>query len=40
LATHAERIIHLKDGRVLKEEVVQERRRAEVELARLVEEEP
>lgn len=40
LATHAERIIHLKDGRVLKEEVVQERRRAKIELARLVEEEP
>jgi putative ABC transport system ATP-binding protein len=40
LAAHAQRIIHLKDGRVLKEEVVQERRRAEIELARLVEEEP
>lgn len=40
LAAHAERIIHLKDGKVLKEEIVQERRRAERELARLAEDEP
>ncbi len=40
LAEHAERIIHLKDGRILKEEVVRERRRAEEELAKLSLEEP
>ncbi len=37
LAMHAQRIIHLKDGRVLKEEEVKERRKAEEELASLVE---
>jgi putative ABC transport system ATP-binding protein len=35
LGAHAERIIHLKDGRVLKEEEVKERRRAAEELAML-----
>ena len=38
LAAHAERIIHLKDGSVLKEEDVKERSRAEEELALLAEE--
>jgi len=40
LAEHAERIIHLKDGRILKEEEVRERRKAEEELAKLSLEEP
>jgi ABC-type lipoprotein export system ATPase subunit len=40
LGAHAARIIHLKDGKVLKEEEVKERRRAEAELALLDEEEP
>lgn len=41
IGAHADRIIHLKDGRVLKEEDVQDRRRAEEELAVLeVVEEP
>ena len=31
LGTHAARIIHLKDGKILQEEAVKERRRAEVE---------
>jgi putative ABC transport system ATP-binding protein len=35
LGSHADRIIHLKDGRVLKAEEVKERRRAEEELAML-----
>ncbi|MGH8067172.1 MAG: ABC transporter ATP-binding protein [Candidatus Entotheonellia bacterium] len=35
LGSHADRIIHLKDGRVLKEEEVKDRRRAEEELAML-----
>jgi putative ABC transport system ATP-binding protein len=33
LGAHAARIIHLKDGKILQEEEVKERRRAEVELA-------
>jgi putative ABC transport system ATP-binding protein len=33
LGAHADRIIHLKDGRILQEEKVHERRRAAVELA-------
>ena len=40
LGAHAARIIHLKDGKILKEEEVKERRRAEAELALLDEEEP
>lgn len=40
LAEHAERIIHLKDGKILKEEVVKERRRAGEELTKLSEEAP
>jgi ABC-type lipoprotein export system ATPase subunit len=35
LGSHADRIIHLKDGRVLKAEEVKDRRRAEEELAML-----
>jgi putative ABC transport system ATP-binding protein len=35
LGSHADRIIHLKDGRVLKTEEVKDRRRAEEELAML-----
>jgi putative ABC transport system ATP-binding protein len=35
LGAHAERIIHLKDGKILREEEVKERRRAEEELAML-----
>ncbi|HXH09434.1 MAG TPA: ABC transporter ATP-binding protein [Alphaproteobacteria bacterium] len=35
LGTHANRIIHLKDGRIVKEEEVKERRHAEEELAML-----
>jgi ABC-type lipoprotein export system ATPase subunit len=35
LGAHAARIIHLKDGKILKEEEVKERRCAEVELALL-----
>jgi putative ABC transport system ATP-binding protein len=35
LGAHADRVIHLKDGRVLKEEEVKDRRRAEEELAML-----
>jgi putative ABC transport system ATP-binding protein len=35
LGTHADRIIHLKDGKILREEEVKERRRAEEELAML-----
>jgi ABC-type lipoprotein export system ATPase subunit len=33
LGAHAARIIHLKDGKILQEEEVKERRRAEAELA-------
>jgi putative ABC transport system ATP-binding protein len=33
LGAHAARIIHLKDGKIVQEEEVKERRRAEVELA-------
>ncbi len=40
LGAHAASIIHLKDGKILKEEEVKERRRAEAELALLDEEEP
>jgi putative ABC transport system ATP-binding protein len=40
LGAHAARIIHLKDGKVLKEEEVKERRRAAAELALLDEEAP
>jgi putative ABC transport system ATP-binding protein len=39
LGAHAERIIHLKDGKVLREEEVKDRRRAEEELALFDEEE-
>ena len=35
LGTHADRIIHLKDGRIVKEEDVKDRRHAEEELAML-----
>jgi putative ABC transport system ATP-binding protein len=35
LGAHADRIIHLKDGKILREEAVKERRRAEEELAML-----
>jgi putative ABC transport system ATP-binding protein len=35
LGAHADRVIHLKDGRVLKEEEVKDRRRAEEELTML-----
>jgi putative ABC transport system ATP-binding protein len=38
LGAHAARIIHLKDGKILKEEEVKERRQAEAELALLDEE--
>jgi putative ABC transport system ATP-binding protein len=40
LGSHAARIVHLKDGKILKEEEVKERRRAEAELALLDAEEP
>ena len=40
LGAHAERIIHLKDGRMLREEGVKERRSAEEEMAALDVEEP
>jgi putative ABC transport system ATP-binding protein len=40
LGAHADRIIHLKDGRILREEEVKERRRAEEELAMLEMEAP
>jgi putative ABC transport system ATP-binding protein len=40
LGAHAERIIHLKDGRMLREERVKERRRAAAEMATLDVEEP
>ena len=39
LAAHAERIIHLKDGKIIRDEAVKDRRRAEDELAKLVQEE-
>jgi putative ABC transport system ATP-binding protein len=39
LGAHAARIIQLKDGKILREEEVTERRRAEAELALLDEEE-
>lgn len=38
LGAHASRIIHLKDGKILKQEEVKEQRRAEAELALLDEE--
>jgi putative ABC transport system ATP-binding protein len=38
LAAHAERIIQLKDGKIMRDEAVKDRRRAEDELAKLVEE--
>lgn len=38
LAAHAERIIHLKDGKIIRDEAVKDRRRAEDELAKLAEE--
>jgi putative ABC transport system ATP-binding protein len=38
LAAHAQRVIHLKDGKIIRDEQVQDRRRAEEELATLVEE--
>jgi putative ABC transport system ATP-binding protein len=38
LAAHAQRIIHLKDGKIIREEELKDRRRAEDELAKLVEE--
>jgi putative ABC transport system ATP-binding protein len=38
LAAHAERIIHLKDGKIIRDEALKQRRRAEDELANLAEE--